>query len=227
MIKVFDKIFKNQAQSAVIPEQKALSSDENFYKRNIKITPAVKTLDEKTMTLYLISAGKYGGQQVLNNLKINAVFGGFDKKITKPLSKRAEWLINTVDETTKEEMARIVSAGFEAGLSRQEIKNQIVNRFSEISYARAEMIVHAETANAISKVSIITAKQNGIKKKEWITSNDDLVSDGCMENQDAGAIPIEDSFPSGDQAPPRHPRCRCYVQEVIPDDYINTDPYIG
>ena len=220
MVKVINKIFTEQAESAVVPAQKKLEPD-------VKIKPFSEFLDKKTMTAYLVSAGRYGGQAVLDKLKIDLAFDGFDKKIVDRLSKQANLLITTVDETTKERIATIISEGREAGLNPNEIRNLIVERFKEISYDRADMIVHAETANAIGTVELITAKQNGIKKKRWITSHDDLVSEGCWENEQAGEIAIDADFPSGDQAPPRHPRCRCYVDEIIDDDYINTDPYIG
>jgi len=227
MEKAILKSFNEQAKTIKFTIPKALDAEENAIKKSIKMKPFNKYIDEKLFTLYFVSAGRYGGQEVLNRLGIEATFGGFDKKITKQLAKRAELLINTVDNTTKDKIAKIVSGGRKAGLSPNEIQKEITKRIKEISPERAGLIVQAETANAIGTVEIITAKQNGIDKKEWITSGDDLVSEGCIENEDAGPIPIEDSFPSGDQAPPRHPRCRCYLQEVIPDDYINTDPYIG
>jgi CBS domain-containing protein len=38
---------------------------------------------------------------------------------------------------------------------------------------------------------------------------DDRVSDGCIENGNAGWIDNKEAFPSGHQFPPRFPGCRC------------------
>jgi len=46
-------------------------------------------------------------------------------------------------------------------------------------------------------------------EKSWLTSRDGRVSDGCMQNEDAGWIPLDDAFPSGDMRPLRFPGCRC------------------
>ncbi len=45
-----------------------------------------------------------------------------------------------------------------------------------------------------------------------ITEN---IGDECGDNADASPIPISDNFPSGDDAPPAHPRCRCYLDAYI------------
>lgn len=46
-------------------------------------------------------------------------------------------------------------------------------------------------------------------EKSWLTVGDNRVSDGCAENEGAGWIPLDEPFPSGDQAPLRFPGCRC------------------
>jgi hypothetical protein len=51
--------------------------------------------------------------------------------------------------------------------------------------------------------------------KAWLTAHDDLVEEICRDNEDAGAIPLEGDFPSGDDCPPAHPNCRCALVPVI------------
>lgn len=46
--------------------------------------------------------------------------------------------------------------------------------------------------------------------KRWITDGNPCAV--CDENSLAGAIPIDEDFPSGDDEPTAHPNCRCYLQ---------------
>ena len=81
---------------------------------------------------------------------------------------------------------------------------------------RAELIAVTETGNAYEKAAMLQAEalqQAGLPmEKSWNTVGDDRVSDGCQENEDAGWIPIDEPFPSGDMQPLRFPGCRCNLQ---------------
>ena len=46
--------------------------------------------------------------------------------------------------------------------------------------------------------------------KEWVCLGDDPCED-CLDNEDAGAIAMEDVFPSGDYAPLAHLACQCVL----------------
>jgi hypothetical protein len=43
----------------------------------------------------------------------------------------------------------------------------------------------------------------------------------CIENDDAGAIPIDELFPSGDLRTPFHPNCRCAVVGARPEENLD------
>lgn len=55
----------------------------------------------------------------------------------------------------------------------------------------------------------------GVQLLQWLTAADGRVCAVCQDNADAGAVPVNGSYPSGDAAPPTHPRCRC---ALIPAD---------
>jgi NAD+--asparagine ADP-ribosyltransferase len=55
-----------------------------------------------------------------------------------------------------------------------------------------------------------TYKELGVEKKEFMAEADACPE--CEENQDAGAIAIDDEFPNGDV--PVHPNCRCAIAPV-------------
>jgi hypothetical protein len=58
-----------------------------------------------------------------------------------------------------------------------------------------------------------TYKEQGIEKKEWEISDAETCDD-CEANNEDGEIGVDESFSSGDDAPPLHPNCRCFLQAV-------------
>ena len=44
--------------------------------------------------------------------------------------------------------------------------------------------------------------------------HDDRVEEVCAENEAVGPIKVGDVFPSGGDAPPAHPNCRCWLAPV-------------
>ncbi|AEV24614.1 phage putative head morphogenesis protein, SPP1 gp7 family [Azospira oryzae PS] len=127
----------------------------------------------------------------------------------------AHWRI---DEGTRDMLRGLTEQALEEGWSVQEMASQIedANAFSE---ARAEMIARTELAKADVAGSMEGYRASGVVQgKRWITAEDDLVSDECKACGDAGVIGIDDVFPSGEDAPPNHPNCRCAVVPVLDDE---------
>ncbi len=54
-------------------------------------------------------------------------------------------------------------------------------------------------------------KAAGVAYKTWQTMRDGKVCARCLANQNAGPIPVDGTFPSGDKHPGAHPRCRCFL----------------
>lgn len=77
---------------------------------------------------------------------------------------------------------------------------------------RALTIATTEMNRAMSVASMDSYKEYGVDKVEWLTADP---CDECAENEDAGAIPTGDEFPTGDTEPPAHPNCRCSLAPVI------------
>lgn len=73
--------------------------------------------------------------------------------------------------------------------------------------SRAQMVAVTEIARAVSQASLDTYRANGIPGKEWLITSGACAI--CQDNADAGVIPLDATFPSGDDGPPGHPRCRC------------------
>jgi len=137
------------------------------------------------------------------------------------LRKNAAEKVTAINETTRKEIARIVTKGTEEGTSYAKMAKEIRGKFSEFSVPkpqlhirdRAELVSVTETANAYGEGNMIFAQdlqdKGLVMVKSWQTVGDDRVSDGCQENQDAGWIGVDEMFPSGDEHEPRFPGCRC------------------
>jgi len=130
---------------------------------------------------------------------------------------RAEWRIDT---TTRDEVRRIISQGLEDNIGHDDIADQIEASFT-FSPERAEIIANTEIAMANSQATLDSYHEArdvaGVKvKKEWQADEDPC--EDCIANMDAGAIELEDEFPSGDDAPPAHPNCECVLLPVVDDE---------
>lgn len=147
--------------------------------------------------------------------------------------KHAAEAVTQINDTTRKEIARIVSDGVKSGASYNDIAKAIKSKFEEFAVPspqkhipnRAVLVAVTELANAYCEGNAQVGdylQSNGVKMmKAWQTLEDDHVSDGCKENEHAGWIPIDKEFPSGHMHPPRFPGCRCdFMQEILDEDLL-------
>lgn len=123
-----------------------------------------------------------------------------------------------IDDATRDLIRRTIVEGLEDNVGADRIAEMIEDLgFSE---ERAELIARTEIARANSDASLESyrgARDIGINvKKEWLLG--DNPCEICQGNADAGAIDVDDEFPSGDDGSPAHPRCECAVSPVVEDD---------
>lgn len=115
---------------------------------------------------------------------------------------RAEWRI---DEATREMLRADVTRAIEEGMSTSQLQNLIEENYA-FSEARASMISRTEIAFADVEGNMIAYTHSGVVEgKEWIVASNHPDQDECDDNAAAGVIAIDDTFPSGDSAPPSHP----------------------
>ena len=147
--------------------------------------------------------------------------------------KHAAEAVTQINDVTRKEIARIVSDGVKSGTSYNDIAKAIKSKFEEFAVPspqkhipnRAVLVAVTELANAYCEGNAQVGdylQSNGVKMmKAWQTLEDDRVSDGCKENEQAGWIPIDKEFPSGHMHPPRFPGCRCdFMQEILDKDLL-------
>jgi len=133
-----------------------------------------------------------------------------------PISQAVDWagkhsatLVKGLDEETKKRLAHTISQGIKNKSGIPKLSRDIKAQFADMSKYRSELIAKNETAEALGQAFEDNGTAMGIDGKEWVTAGDDLVSDGCEENEAAGVIPFNEPFPSGHMRPPRFPGCRC------------------
>ncbi len=135
----------------------------------------------------------------------------------------AEWAI---DETTRDFLRGSVADAIEGGWSNDKLATAIGDSYG-FSEERAMTIARTETQAAANKGALAGYKASGVvERKQWITAEDDLVEEDCLDNAAAGpaqdgVIALDDDYPSGDDAPPAHSNCRCVIAPVV--DFGDTE----
>lgn len=167
---------------------------------------------------FLIWAGQQGGQAALDKLQIEGNFVLKNKELVNYFSDHQKLLIQTVDETTKKWIAGKIQEGKDNLLTPQQIADSLISEGKKISKERAKMIAITETASAMTKVEIEAAMRYGITQKIWRTSRDDGVDPICLDLE--GKIADIDGLFQGEfDGPPAHPNCRCFIEEVVPENW--------
>lgn len=126
-----------------------------------------------------------------------------------------------IDDATRNMIRSIIYNGLRNGDRNTEIADALTGigpyPFSE---ERARVVAHTEIARAHSQGSLSGYKlavENGVKLKKLWSVNDSPCT-VCETNGDQGAIPLDDVFDSGDDAPPGHPFCECGLVPVVAND---------
>lgn len=137
----------------------------------------------------------------------------------------AEW---TIDAATRDFLRGAVADAIAQGTPNAELAQAIQSAYA-FSEARAETIARTETNLASNNGALSGYKASGVVDgKQWLTADDDLVSEECQANGEAGPngdgvlFDLDAVYPSGDAAPPVHPNCRCAIAPFI--QLSNTEP---
>lgn len=125
-----------------------------------------------------------------------------------------------ITDPTRDFIRADVTQAIAEGWSNDRLSTALAEAYG-FSGSRATTIARTETNRAASIGALIGYKASGVvEAKQWLTAEDDLVSEECLENGAAGpggdgVLPLDDDYPSGDEAPPVHPNCRCAIAPVV------------
>lgn len=125
-----------------------------------------------------------------------------------------------ITEPTRDYVRADVTTAIAEGWSNDRLSSALAEAYG-FSKERATVIARTETNRAASVGALAGYKASGVvEAKQWLTAEDDLVSEECQENGQAGpggdgVLPLDADYPSGDEAPPVHPNCRCAIAPVV------------
>lgn len=76
---------------------------------------------------------------------------------------------------------------------------------------RGERVSSEESYVVYGNAQHRALQRAGYKTMHWVVADDDAC-EMCLENESRGQVEVGKKFPSGHEAPPAHPNCRCYLQ---------------
>lgn len=169
----------------------------------------------KTSTILQVAGEKGATYQEVINTK-----AGFSTEINQPSVKNwadlhAGELITGINETTRKRINKLIVKALDEWMSKQELKEILKTDFWFWEY-RANLIVRNELKKAYTqwkKIQFAQWQKHSWMRgwKDWISQDDDRVTELCFLNDKAGTIPFDKEFPSWDMEPPRFPWCRCSI----------------
>ena len=121
-----------------------------------------------------------------------------------------------ITESTREILRGTVSKAVDEGWSPQRLSAAIRDD-EQFWKRRADMISRTELQFAHQNGNLIGWKNSGVVKgkQSFCTAETCPV---CEMNGAAGIIPLDEAFPSGDDAPPYHPNCVCTLLPALEED---------
>lgn len=122
-------------------------------------------------------------------------------------AQKVDTLITGLDQTSLDAIGDAVSTGISDRLGVPGTAKLIKNAVDGMSSYRAEMIASTEMNDAMSQAFLKKLVRNAIEYKQWILGPN--ACEICEQNAEESPIPIDEDFPSGDDAPPAHPNCVC------------------
>ena len=123
----------------------------------------------------------------------------------------AEWVIT---DTTRRQLRDLEARALEEGWSPDEFATRIEELIDDAD--RAERIAETELSMAQQAGSMEEWRESGVVAgKIWLLSQDHPEPDECDDNADAGEIPVDEDFPSGDDTAPAHVSCFCDCAPVV------------
>lgn len=135
-----------------------------------------------------------------------------DKLVDNP---DARWAIS---DSTREKLREMVAKAFTDGMTPAELAGEIRSS-TAFSEARAKVIAKTETSMASIRGTVAGWIESGVvEKKQSLLSDDHEGNDECDQAAADEAIPVDETFSTGDDGPPYHPGCNCSLAAVLTKD---------
>lgn len=182
---------------------------------------AFQSANKKSSLDFYIWAAEASASMSLDQLFGSPDFTLTNEVVLSELETLQNLMIESVDQTTKEDIAKLIQQGTRGELTGQEIQQLIRESYTDISKNRAEAIARTELTNVASYMDTQVYQKSGITQYEWQTVLDDRVSQRCngLHGQIVGAganfVSTADGWTG--TRPPAHVNCRCRLEPVFND----------
>jgi len=127
-------------------------------------------------------------------------------------SEHTATLVKGLNDETRDQMRQVIENAISEKRGVEGLSRDLRQVFDDMSRTRSQVIARTETCDALESAFMDRAKDLGVTGKEWIVTDPCEI---CEGNGNAGVIPLNDDFPSGDDRPPAHPNCRCALAPVM------------
>ncbi len=157
-----------------------------------------------------------GGRVAIAELSIAMSFSLEHPAAVRYLDGHAAALVTGINATTRDELARVLTAAAAEGKSYTAVAREIRTAFAGFSKTRATVVAVTEIGDAYeagNRAIAHSLTDVGLEvEKSWLDVGDRRVDPVCASNAAEGWIPIDQPFGSGHQAPTAHPSCRCTTE---------------
>lgn len=165
------------------------------------------------------SVAEESGQSFLAQIKVPAtdeLFGQVSQRAVDWARANAAELVSGVEDSTRDMIAGDIADSLAAGETLDETIGRLQEGYA-FSEERADLIARTEIGSANQHGALEgmrAAEQLGIKIMKYWSCDTDPCED-CEANEAASPIPLNEEFPSGDDAPEAHPHCKCSLISEI------------
>ncbi len=152
----------------------------------------------------ILEAAVHEGRRIATGNESRGLINAF-----KNIAGQAVQIVGGIIEQLKEKAREILDAIFGSG-EIDDVDAAIAEAETELEEWAADysdLVAITEVTAAIEEAIIDEAIQQGAEQIWWVDSPG--ACEYCIANAEASPLPIGSTFPSGDQVPPAHPRCRC------------------
>ncbi|MGH3376330.1 MAG: phage minor head protein [Actinoallomurus sp.] len=123
--------------------------------------------------------------------------------------------IKGIARSRLEQLAARLAQALRDGWSSDRLSRELRDVLDNPS--NADTVAQTEISRAQSQASLDTYRQMGVAATEWLISPSNVCI-VCETNANASPVRLGQIYPSGDDAPPAHPNCRCAPMPVLTFD---------
>lgn len=216
-----EEVLKNLV--AAIKAAKGINEDALFDSE--KWVGVLVDFSEPIMTDLMQQEGKTAGQLIgIEDIDV------LTPEVRKALKNSLELMADSYNDTTRNLLKDKLEKGLEAGLSINELKDEVSTIYEFSDEIRAEQVARTETFRIANEATHAAWKHSSVVKTiKWYTAADERVCPYCEPLHGKVVGIDEDFFKKGDEVtgsdgtklqleyddigtPPLHVSCRCYIR---------------